>query len=115
MHYPWKLVEHENSFSVCTVANSENVRPKISKAIRIDDTLMLTASMQSVKLTMLNQHQFPPKIECLSDITNVCDELASSAFTLNSKEMDSGFMLRLNLILSLLITLNQITLNFAML
>ena len=30
---PWKLVVHENSFSICTVTNFENVGPKISKAI----------------------------------------------------------------------------------
>ena len=85
---PWKLIEHENSLSICTVINSETVGPNISEAIRIDDTLLLTAFMQFVKLTTLNQHQFPLKIEYLSDITNVCDELASSAYTLNSKEID---------------------------
>ena len=109
---PWKLIEHENSLSICTVTNSENVGPNISKAIRIDDTLLLTAFMQSVKLTTLNQHQFPLKIEYLSDITNVCDELASSAYTLNSKEMDGGFILRLNLILLLLITLKSDNFKF---
>ena len=98
--------------SICTVTNFENVGPNIPKAIHIDDTLLLTAFMQSVKLMTLNQHQFPLKIEYLSDITNVCDELTSSAYTLNSKEMDGGFMLRLNLILSLLITLKSDNFKF---
>ena len=61
--------------------------------------------MQFVKLTTLNQYQFPLKTEFLSDINNVCDELASSSCTINSKEMDGGFILRLNLISSLLIIL----------
>ena len=78
----------------------------------MDDTIVLTAFMQSANLTTLNQHQFPLKIKYLSDITNVCDELASSAHTLNSKEMDGGFMLRLDLILSLLITLKSDNFKF---
>ena len=109
---PWKLVKHENSLSICKVTHSENVGPKISKTIRIDDTLVVTAFMQSVKLTTLNQHQFPLKTEYLSKITNFCDELASFAYTLNLKDMDGSFTLRLNLILSLLITLKSDNFKF---
>ena len=81
--------------------------PAISATVCIDEKLLLTVYTQSIQLTSINQHRFPLKFDSMSDISNICDELTLKDSKENSNlfpsQVDRNFIVRLNLILSLLI------------
>ena len=91
--------------------NLQSAGPTISSAVCIENNLTLTTYMKSVKLTTLGKYRFSMKVDSLLDIANICDDLSSLISDQNPnlapKQLDINFILRLNLILSLLIPLQD--------
>ena len=92
--------------------NLQSAGPTISSAVCIENNLMLTTYMKSIKLTTLGKYCFPMKV----DIANICDDLSSLISDQNPnlapKQLDINFILRLILILSLLIPLQDDSCKF---
>ena len=67
-------------------------------------------------ITTLGKYRFPMKVDSLLDIANICDDLSSLISDQNPnlapKQLDINFTLRLNLILSLLIPLQDDSFKF---
>ena len=101
---------------ICTMSMTETAGPAISAAVCIDEKLVLTVYMQSIQLTSLNQHRFPLKVDSLSHISKVCDELtlknSKENSNLSQSHVDRNFIVRLYLILSLLIPLQDDSFKF---
>ena len=116
MKEPWKLLENEHDLYICTVNNSQSAGPTISAAVCIDNDLMLSAYMKSIKLIELNKYRFPMKVDSLLDITNICEELSSMISDQNPNvapsQVDLNFIIRINLILSLLIPVQEDSFKF---
>ena len=67
-------------------------------------------------ITTLGKYCFPMKVDSLLDIANICDDLSSLISDQNPnlavKQLDINFILRLNLILSLLIPVQDDSFKF---
>ena len=113
---PWKLLENEHGIYICTMNNLRSAGPTISSAVCIENDLTLTTYVKSVKLTTLGKYRFPMKVDSLLDIAGICDELSSLVSDQNPNlapnQLDIDFILRLNLILSLLIPLQDDSFKF---
>ena len=96
--------------------NLQSAGPTISSAVCIENDLTLTTFMKSVKLITLGKYCFPMKVDSLLDIANICDDLllliSDQNPNLAPKQLDINFILRLNLILSLLIPLQDDSFKF---
>ena len=113
---PWKILENKHGIYICTMNNLQSAGPTISSAVCVENELTLTIYMKFVKLTTLGKYRFPMKVDSLLHIANICDELSSliseQNLNLAPNQLDIDFLLRLNLILSLLIPLQDDSFKF---
>ena len=113
---PWKLLENEHGIYICTMNNLQSAGPTIFSAVCVENNLTLTTYTKSVKLTTLGKYRFPMKVDSLLDIANICDDLSLLISDQNPnlapKQLDINFILRPNLILSLLIPLQDDSFKF---
>jgi len=75
---------------------------------------MMNAFIKSQRLTLIDKHRFPVKVNSLSEIYSITDALESlDSEPLSSKIGDTtAFAIRLNLILSLLLSLKNDSFKF---
>ena len=97
---------------ICTTDYSEEKGPFITKGITIDIHMMAKAYVHSEKLSLLGKYNFPYKITTLTEIIGICDGLVSLACDLPTSKVNESFILRLNVILSLLLPLKDDSFKF---
>ena len=101
---------------ICTINNLQSAGPTIFSAVCVENDLTLTTYTKSVKLITLGKYRFPMKVNSLLNIANIRDDLSSLISDQNPnlapKQLDIDFILRLNLILSLWIPLQDDSFKF---
>ena len=99
----WKLLDCNKTLSICTLGYFKESGPNIISALTVDESLMLNAYVKSQRLNLIGKHRFPLKVNFLSDINSIFDEVELlNNEQLSSKTENALIILRLNLILSLL-------------
>ena len=111
---PWQVVDNDttNDFTTCTLQKSRDAGAFVEKCSTIDENLMLTCYVQSVKLSSLENFQFPLKVNSLCTIEAVRDLLANMQTSSCTNFSDSQFTLTLQLVLSMLIPLKSRSFKF---
>jgi len=102
---PWQVLDSDttNNFTICIIQYSSNADASVDKCLTIDENLMLTCYMPSVKLSSLDKFQFPLKVNSLRTIEEVRDVLTNIQIPSCTNCSDSQFILILQLVLSLLV------------
>ena len=102
---PWQVLDSDttNNFTICIIQYSSNAGASVDRCLTIDENLMLTWYMPSVKLSSSDKFQFPLKVNSLRTIEEVRDVLTNIQITSCTNCSGSQFILILQLALSLLI------------
>jgi len=111
---PWQVLDSDttNNFTICIIQYSSNAGASVDKCLTIDENLMLTCQMPSVKLSSLDKFQFPLKVNSMRTIEEVRDVLTNIQIPSCTNCSDSQFILILQLVLSLLIPLKSENFKF---
>ena len=111
---PWQVLDSDttNNLNICIMQYSSNAGASVDKCLTIDENLMLTCYMRSVKLSSLDKFEFPLKVNSLRTIEEVRDVLTNIQTPSCTNCSDGQFFLILQLVLSLLIPLKSENFKF---
>jgi len=75
----WQVSDSDttNNFNICIVQYSSNAGASVDQCLTIDENLMLTCYMRSVKLSSLDKFKLPLKVNSLRTIEEVRDVLTN--------------------------------------
>jgi len=111
---PWQVLDSDttNNFTIYIIQYSSNAGASVDICLTIDENLMLTCYMPSVKLSSLDNFQFPLKVNSMRTIEEVRDVLTNIQIPSCTNCSDSQFVLILQLVLWLLIPVKSENFKF---
>ena len=110
LKYPWKIIESEecSEITIFLLKKSEQLGPQIRAAIVIQNDFSLSVYINSVKVTKIANNELPFKVNQISEIEQICEEVWSLTNVsidehATTHELDDVCILYVKFIISILI------------